>query len=76
MSTPDEQDQQGEVSEVSAMDPADADTPIQPDQATQGAPEMESGEVQTDAEAGPNARIDQKVTKKDEAPGQRPASER
>jgi hypothetical protein len=49
-----EHDQQGEVSEVSAMDPADADTPIQPSDATAGSPDAESGEPD-EGEAGPAA---------------------
>ncbi len=44
----------GEVSEVSGMDEAGAGQPIMPDQATAGAPDSESGEVQ-EGEAGPDA---------------------
>lgn len=55
--------QGGEVSEVSGMDPALADTPIQPDQATQGGPDTE---VQTDAVAGHRAKQDGDRTSKDE----------
>ncbi len=51
----DEQD--GQVSEVSGMDPAEADTPIQPDQSVAGAPDAESGEVD-EGPQGPNARPD------------------
>lgn len=46
--------QEGQVSEVSGMDPADADTPIAPDQATAGYPESESGKPE-EGEAGPDA---------------------
>jgi hypothetical protein len=51
----DKQDQ-GQVSEVSGMAAAGAGEPIAPDQATAGAPDAESGEVQ-EGTAGPNARI-------------------
>lgn len=64
-------EQEGQVSEVSGMAPGEQDTPIQPDQATQGAPDMESGQPQTDSEAGPNAKPDHEVTKKDRAPGEK-----
>lgn len=47
-------EQEGQVSEVSGMDPADADTPIAPDQATAGYPDSESGKPE-EGEAGPNA---------------------
>lgn len=47
-------DQQGEVSEVSGLDPADAETPIQPSDATAGSPEAESGRPD-EGEAGPDA---------------------
>lgn len=46
---------EGQVSEVSGMDPADADTPIQPSDATAGSPDGESGEAQ-EGEAGPAAK--------------------
>lgn len=46
---------EGQVSEVSGMDPAQADAPISPDQAVAGAPDAESGAVQ-EGTAGPNAR--------------------
>jgi len=36
-------EREGQVSEVSGMDPTDADTPIAPDQATAGYPDSESG---------------------------------
>ncbi len=44
----------GQVSEVSGMAAAGAGEPIMPDQATAGAPDAESGEVQ-EGEPGPNA---------------------
>ncbi|MDO9397683.1 MAG: hypothetical protein Q7T71_14135 [Herbiconiux sp.] len=53
----DEQDapqSEGQVSEVSGMDPAEATTPIQPDQATAGYQESESGSPD-EGPAGPNA---------------------
>lgn len=50
-----EQDQEkGQVSEVAGLDPAGADEPISPQDATAGAPEGESGEAQ-EGTAGPNA---------------------
>lgn len=67
-------DQDGQVSDVSGMDPAESDTPIQPDQATQGAPDMESGDPQTDSEAGPGAKPDQEINAKDRGPGQKSPS--
>jgi hypothetical protein len=51
----DEQD--GQVSEVQSLDPAEADTPIQPDQSVGGAPDAESGEVD-EGPQGPNSRPD------------------
>lgn len=45
----------GQVSEVSGLEAAGAGEPIMPDQATSGAPDAESGEVQ-EGTAGPNAR--------------------
>jgi len=55
---PDEQrtdeDQEGQVSEVSGMDPADRDTPVAPEDATAGYPDSESGEPDEGA-AGPEA---------------------
>ena len=53
MSTPEQSE--GQLSEVGRLDPAEADLPIQPDQAVAGAPEGESGEVD-EGRAGPNAR--------------------
>lgn len=50
-------DQDGQVSEVSGMDPDEADTPIQPDQSVAGAPDSESGEVD-EGPQGPNASPD------------------
>lgn len=52
--TPDD-DADGQVSEVSKMDPAEADDPIVPDQATAGYPDAESGRPE-EGTAGPNAR--------------------
>ena len=49
-----EQPEDGQVSEVQRLDPAEADSPIQPDQATAGYPEGESGHAQ-EGTAGPNA---------------------
>lgn len=49
------QPDEGQVSEVSGMDPALAGEPIYPDQATAGYPETESGEPD-EGTAGPNAR--------------------
>jgi hypothetical protein len=54
---PDPQEQEGQVSEVSGMDPAESDTPIQPDQSVAGAPDSESGEVD-EGPQGPNAKPD------------------
>lgn len=54
-STSEKQVPEGQVSEVSGMDPAEADQPIYPDQATAGYPETESGEAE-EGSAGPNAR--------------------
>ena len=45
---------EGQVSEVSGMDPAEADTPIDPSDATAGTPEGEAGEPD-EGEAGPDA---------------------
>lgn len=45
---------EGQVSEVASMDPAEADTPISDDQAVAGNPDGESGEVQ-EGTTGPNA---------------------
>ncbi|MDT9593431.1 hypothetical protein RDV89_10160 [Nocardioides zeae] len=50
----DDQQSEGQVSEVSGMDPADADTPIAPDQATAGYPDSESGQPD-EGPAGPDA---------------------
>lgn len=49
-----EQQSEGQVSEVSGMDPAEADTPIAPDQAVAGYPDSESGGPD-EGPAGPNA---------------------
>ena len=49
-----QQEPEGQISEVQRLDPADADTPIQPDQATAGSPEGESGTAQ-EGTAGPDA---------------------
>lgn len=51
----DQTDDEGQVSEVGEMVPAESDTPIQQDQATAGGPDAESGGVQ-EGTAGPNAR--------------------
>lgn len=45
----------GQVSEVSAMDPSEADTPISDSQSVAGQPTDESGEVD-EGPTGPNAR--------------------
>ena len=45
---------EGQVSEVSMMDAAEADTPIQPDQSVAGSPDDESGAVD-EGPQGPNA---------------------
>ncbi|MCL8025804.1 hypothetical protein [Nocardioides bruguierae] len=50
-----EKDADGQVSEVSAMDPADADTPISDDQSVAGQPDAESGAVD-EGPTGPNSR--------------------
>ncbi|NYD42932.1 hypothetical protein [Nocardioides panaciterrulae] len=47
-------DQEGQVSEVASLDPAEADTPISDDQAVAGYPDSESGHPQ-EGESGPNA---------------------
>jgi hypothetical protein len=55
----DQQDdaEQGQVSEVTSLDPDAADTPISDADAVAGQPGGESGEVQEEIkEAGPNAR--------------------
>ena len=57
---------EGEVSEVGRMDPANADDPIYPDNATAGYPETESG-APDEGTAGPNARP------KDDRPGLAPS---
>lgn len=49
--------QDGQVSEVSGMDPAESDTPIQPDQSVAGGPDAESGETD-EGPQGPNAKPD------------------
>lgn len=45
---------EGQVSEVSRVDPAEAETPIAPEDSTAGYPESESGEPDEGA-AGPEA---------------------
>ncbi|TIC81733.1 hypothetical protein [Nocardioides sp. GY 10127] len=45
----------GQVSEVGALDPADADTPISDDQSVAGQPDGESGTVD-EGPTGPNSR--------------------
>lgn len=59
MATPDDdqkqRDQQGEVSEVQRMDPAEAETPISDDQAVAGQPDGESGKTD-EGPTGPNSR--------------------
>ncbi|MGO4258533.1 hypothetical protein [Marmoricola sp. RAF53] len=51
-----EQSSAGEVSEVAALDPDAADTPISDGDATAGYPDSESGSAQEpEPEAGPNA---------------------
>lgn len=55
----DQQDgaEQGQVSEVTSLDPDAADTPISDADAVAGQPDQESGDVQEEPkEAGPNAR--------------------
>lgn len=47
-------DKDGQASEVSGMDPADSETPIDPSDATAGTPEGESGGPD-EGEAGPDA---------------------
>lgn len=49
----DDQQSEGQVSEVSGMDPADAETPIAPDQAVAGYPDSESGQPD-EGPAGPD----------------------
>ncbi|MGA8850998.1 MAG: hypothetical protein WB508_04690 [Aeromicrobium sp.] len=48
-------DDEGQVSEVQKMDPADADTPISDSQAVDGQPDGPSDDVQEGAR-GPNAK--------------------
>lgn len=56
MSQSKEQPAHGEVSEVSALDPDRAETPIADGDATAGYPDSESGTAQEpEPEAGPNA---------------------
>lgn len=50
-----ENDDQGQLSEVGRMDPADADTPISDDQSVAGSPSDESGLVD-EGPTGPNSR--------------------
>lgn len=45
----------GQVSEVGAMDPGEAETPISDDQSVAGQPDGESGDVD-EGPQGPNAR--------------------
>ncbi|HEY1133474.1 MAG TPA: hypothetical protein VGE77_02775 [Nocardioides sp.] len=63
----DDQQSAGQVSEVSGMDPAEADTPIAPDQAVAGYPDSESG-APDEGPAGPNAIPDHEASNK---PGNR-----
>ena len=51
---PEHIDQEEKVSEVSGLDPEDADAPIAPEDATAGDPGDESGQAQ-EGTAGPNA---------------------
>lgn len=51
---PEHVDQEAEVSEVSHLDPDEADEPISPEDATAGYPDSESGAAQ-EGTAGPNA---------------------
>ena len=46
----------GQVSEVTRLDPAAADTPISDSDQVAGYPESESGEPETGEEIGPDAR--------------------
>jgi len=48
---------EGQVSEVGAMDPADADTPISDDQSVAGSPSDESGRPD-EGPTGPNSAPD------------------
>lgn len=48
---------EGQVSEVGAMDPADADTPISDDQSVAGSPSDESGRPD-EGPTGPNSKPD------------------
>ncbi|PWN03303.1 hypothetical protein DJ010_09320 [Nocardioides silvaticus] len=48
-------EQEGQVSEVSAMEGDEADTPIVDGDATSGYPDSESGDAQEPGESGPNA---------------------
>lgn len=49
-----EDQSEGQVSEVSLMDPDQAETPIQPDQSVAGSPDDESGSTD-EGPQGPNA---------------------
>jgi hypothetical protein len=49
------EEQEGQVSEVSAMEGGEADTPIVDGDATSGYPDSESGDAQEPEESGPNA---------------------
>lgn len=56
MSRSEEPEPEGQVSEVSGLDPEDADTPVVDGDSTAGYPESESGDPQEpEPEAGPNA---------------------
>lgn len=44
-----------QLSEVGRLDPAEADTPVMPDQATSGSPDAESGDIQ-EGGVGPNGK--------------------
>lgn len=46
----------GQVSEVTSLDPAAADTPISDSEQVAGYPVSESGEPETGEETGPDAR--------------------
>lgn len=48
----------GQVSEVAALDPSQADTPISDDQSVAGQPDGESGRTD-EGPTGPNARVDE-----------------
>lgn len=52
-----EEPSEGQVSEVSNLDPAEAGTPIDDGDHIAGAPSEESGQVQEGNEIGPDARM-------------------